>query len=287
MFNDLRLALRQLRLTPGFTAVVAFVLALGIGVNVATFGAIDALFFRAPAGVRAPEALRRLNVTMPPVPGQQIFFNINHSLADVAALRAHRDTYAQVGAYAEGTAVLAAGDAAADPSSEPPKSQVTLADRAYFDALGVRPMLGRLFTASEDSAFDAAPVMVATRAYWEHALGGDRAALGHTVRVNGRPFTLIGVLPDGFRGVELTPADVFLPIGMASAIGYQSTFVRKPAFKWLFAVARLAPGVDDRHAAAVGTTVLRAQDAASPGGDGAFDRAQRKRGVSATPRHQH
>src|SRR4051794_17993226 len=102
MYNDLRLALRQLRRTPGFTFVVAVVLALGIGINVATFGAVDALFFRAPEGVRASEAVRRLNVVMPPVPGQQVFFNINHSFSDIAALRARRETFAQVGAYTTG-----------------------------------------------------------------------------------------------------------------------------------------------------------------------------------------
>jgi predicted permease len=286
MITDLRLALRQLRQTPGFTVVVALVLALGIGVNVATFGAIDALFFRAPAGVSAPETVRRLDVTMPPVPGQQVFFNISHSLADVAALRARRETFARVGAYAEGTAVIARDGETADPSGEPPKAQVTLADRAYFDALGVRPALGRLFTAAEDSAFDAAPVALLTQGYWRRAFGGDRAVVGRTVRVNGRPFTVVGILPEGFGGVELTPADAFLPISMASSIGYQSNFIRKPSMKWLHAVGRLAPGVDERQAAAVGTTVLRAQDAANPQPVVGFDK-KRQRGVAATKLNDH
>ncbi|AHG87820.1 permease [Gemmatirosa kalamazoonensis] len=286
MSNDLRLALRQLRRTPGFTIVVAIVLALGIGVNVATFGAVDALFFRAPSGVRAPEEVRRLNVTMPPVPGQQVFFNINHSFADVAALRARHETFAKLGAYTTGTAVVSADGAAAESGGEPPKAQMTIADASYFATLGARPFIGRTFTAGEDSTFDAAPVAVLGYAYWRRAFDGDRALVGRTIRVNGRPFTVVGIMPEGFGGVELTPADVFLPTSMASAVGYQAKFIRKPSMKWLNVVARLAPGIDARRAEAVATTVLRGIDASNPGPVLGFDK-KRPRSIVAAALNDH
>jgi len=286
--DDLRLALRQLRQTPAFSAVVAIVLALGIGVNVATFGAIDALFFRDPAGVRAASEVRRLDVVMPPVPGQQVFFNVNYSLTDIEALRARRETFAQLGAYGIGTASLTDSASRADAAAgvEPRKLDVTLAGRGYFEALGVRPARGRFFAAEEDSAFDAAPVAVVTDAFWRRALGSDPAVLGRTIRLNGRALTVVGITPPGFRGVQLEPTDVFVPVSMAALVGYQSNFIRRPGMKWLRAVARLAPGVDERRASAVGTTVLRAADAASNEKVLGFD-AKRQRGVSAARLNDH
>lgn len=283
MWTDLRPAIRQLRLTPGFTAVVAVVLALGIGINVAAFGALDALFFRDPAGVRAPGEVRRLTVVMPPTPGQQVFFNEGYGLADVAALRARRGTFAALGAYAGGGASLT-DSAGATPAGEPRKLAVTLVGAGYFETLGVRPARGRAFTAEEYDAFGAAPVAVVTDRFWRHTLGADPAAVGRTIRLNGRAVTVVGIAPPGFGGVRLEPADLFLPLGMAATIGYQADYVRRPTSKWLQAVVRLAPGVDDRAAESVGTTVLRAADAANGGPAVGFD-ARRPRSVRATPLH--
>lgn len=288
----MRTALRQLTKTPGFAIIVMLVIGLGIGVNVATFGAIDALFFRPPSGVTDPGTARRLEVTMPPVPGQQVFFNLNYSFADVAALAARHEAFASLAPYATGVASLTdVGTLGRSPAmsaeGEPSKVHVTLAGGRYFQTLGVRPALGRAFTAAEDSTFDAAPVVMLSSRFWHRMFGGDRSVLGTTIRLDGRPFTIVGILPDEFKGIELEPADLFMPVGMASAIGYQSEYIRKPSMKWLSVVARLAPGVDDRRAEAVATTVLHGIDATSADGPVLGFDAKRGRGVKAVPLNSH
>ena len=119
-------------------------------------------------GIAAPETVRRLDVTMPPTPGQQIFFNNNHSLADVEALRARRETFAALGAYSTGKAAITEGRRPRGRAAEGRTSRSSARD--YFEALGVRTALGRAFTAPEHSAFDGAPVVVLSHAYWQRTL---------------------------------------------------------------------------------------------------------------------
>lgn len=263
MLSDFRAAARGLRRAPGFSLLVVFVLALGIGVNVATFGAVDALLFRPPAGVRDPGGVRQLVVEMPPRPGQQIFFNEELSRADVDALRARRDQFAPLGVYSVTEATRTdAAVAAVDPVQR--RLQVVLADPAYFAALGVGAARGRLFTPDETRDAGAASVVVVTDAFWHSALGADPTAVGRSLRLGGRPYTVVGVLPPGFGGVDLRPADLFAPLAAGGTLSYHGESTRDPQTKWLTAVTRLAPGADPRGAAAVASGLLHAVDLAHP-----------------------
>jgi predicted permease len=257
MISDLQYALRQLARAPGFTMLVALCLAVGIGVNVATFGAVDAILYRPPSGVREPATLRRLNVEMPPAPGQQVFFNTGYSSGDVAALGARRETFAALAAFAQGKSFVEAGDVAE-------KVETAVVGPEYFATLGVRPALGRLISGAEAAATSEAPVVVLSHAFWQRALGGDRGVVGRTVRVNGRPMTVVGIAAAGFAGTELEPFALYLPLGHGTVIGYDRRHLQEPGTKWLEIVARLAPGVDPRRAGAVATTVLKGVDAAQP-----------------------
>jgi predicted permease len=224
---------------------------------------------------------------MPPTPGQQIFFNLGYSLADVAAIRARRETFPQIASYTAGMATLTGASApgvslASSIEGEPRKLHVTLTGPQYFEALGVRPVLGRFFTASEDSTFAETPIVVLSHRFWQTTFGGARNVLGTTVRLGGRPLTIVGVAPQGFGGVEIEPADLFLPLGMAPTVGYQRDFIQKPSMKWLHIAARLAPGADDRQAAVIATTVLRGVDAADSAPVLGFD-AKRGREVRPAP----
>ena len=256
MRADLRHALRQLRRAPGFAAVVVLCLAVGIGINVATFGAVDALLFRAPAGVAAVGAVRRLRPETLPVPGQQVFLDEGFSRPELAALRARRDGWTGLAEWSAQSAVLGEGAGAR-------RQPVALVGRDYFRVLGVRPALGRAFTGDEHEPGGAA-VAVASHRYWRTALGGDPSAVGRPVRLNGRPVLVVGVAPRDFAGLELEPPALFLPFGMAAAVGLPPQFTDGTEIRWIDAAVRLAPGVDARRAAAVATTVVRGVQAARP-----------------------
>lgn len=278
MISDLQYALRQLARSPGFTALVVLCLALGIGVNVATFAALDALLYRPPAGVAAPDGLRRLQIERPPAPGQQVFFNLGYSVGDVAALAARRETFASLAVFTDGKVVLEAGGFAG-------KADALVVGPDYFATLGVRAAAGRLLAGAEAGPASEAPVAVLAHGFWMRTLGGDPSVVGRTVRVNGRPVTVVGVAAPGFGGTELRPAALFLPLGMAPAVGYEREHLRDPQHKWLTAVARLAPGVDARRASAVATTVIAGVDAANPGPVLGFDAGGRT--VRAAPIHEY
>ena len=254
MIADLHYALRQLARAPGFTLLVVVCLALGIGVNVATFGAVDALLQRPPAGVREAATLRRLRVELPPTPGQQIFFSPGYSTVDVEALRARREAIASLATYADGRAFVE-GMGVAE------QQDVTVVGPDYFATLGVRPALGRLIGGAEVAVSSEAPVTVVSHAFWQRALGGDPSVVGRTLRVNGRPLTVVGVAAPGFGGTELQPSSVFLPLGLGTVIGYDRRQLQDASTEWLSAVARLAPGTDPRQAGVVATTVLEGVDA--------------------------
>ncbi len=89
----------------------------------------------------------------------------------------------------------------------------------YFETLGVTPLLGRFFGQPEDDKLDAHPVLVVSQRYWQSRFGADPSALGKTVKINGYPFTIIGVAPPSFTGTELVmAADFWVPMSMAHEI---------------------------------------------------------------------
>ncbi|HEY0780715.1 MAG TPA: ABC transporter permease, partial [Gemmatirosa sp.] len=255
MLADLRAAARALRRSPGFSLLVVLVLALGIGVNVATFGAVDALLFRPPAAVRDPGGVRRLRVDMPRATSG-VSFNNGLSLPDLDAVAARRGAFTATGAYLTNFTVVGRGAGAR-------KATVAIVVGDYFRALGVRPALGRLLTAA-DAAPAAPPMVVATYAFWRAALAGAPGLVGRTIVVAGHPVTLVGVAERDFAGVELQPADLMGSLATAAAMGMPVEALRGTDFKMFEGVARLAPGVDPRGAAAAATAAVRGVDAVGP-----------------------
>lgn len=278
MLADLRAAVRGLRRGPGFSLLVVLVFALGIGVNVAAFGAVDALLFRPPVGVRDPGAVRRIRADMPRAGGAQVAFNLGLSLADLDALAARRAVFAATAGYVTNDAVVGRGAGAR-------KVAVTLATGDYFHTLGILPALGRLLMPA-DAAPAATPAVVATHAFWRATLGADPRVVGHTIVVNDHPVTLVGVAEPGFAGVELQPTDLIASLGVGASVGLPLDGIRDPSFKLFQSVVRLAPGVDPRRAAGVATAALRAVDAAGPHAVLGFD-ARRGRVMRADPLHDY
>ena len=276
MLADLRAAARGLRRAPGFTLLVVLVLALGIGVNVATFGAVDALLFRPPAGVRDPGRVRRVRAAAAPAAGR-IAINLGLSVPDLDAIAARRGAFAAAAGYLPPNSTVVGRGAGAR------RARVALVAGDYFGVLGVRPALGRLLTAA-DAAPSAPPAVVATDAFWRSALGGDPRAVGRAIVLGGRTATLVGVAEPGFAGVDLQPLDLVASLGTDALVGMPPAVLRDTAFKLFQGLARLAPGVDPRAAAAAATVAVRGLDAAAGRPVLGFDRA---RVLRADPLNDH
>jgi predicted permease len=127
----------------------------------------------------------------------------------------------------------------------------------YFEVLGVQPLLGRTLTPDDDRTRDGHPVAVLTYGYWKRRFGGDPEVLNRSILVNGFRFTIIGIGPPGFSGVQVQPAsDILAPLAMQAE--FMPGWRGNADTQYLQLVARLKPGVDPRRAES-GANVLFAQ----------------------------
>ncbi len=246
---DVRYALRGLRLRPGLAAAVVLLLALGIGANGAMFGVVDRLLLRPPAGVRAPGGVVRLY-------WRQTFSwagtwtGPSASYPMYALLRDQARELEGIAAYNVSEVSFGRGQAAR-------AVQRAAASASLFTVLGVRPRLGRVFTAEEDRAGAGATVAVLSAAFWRRSFGGDPGVLGRVVRLGARPYTIVGVLEPGFGGLDLEPVDVWVPLGAATGEAPFDTWYGQWGSTWLNVVARLRPGVPPAQAEAEATGLFR------------------------------
>jgi len=235
--RDLRYAVRQLRASPGFTAVAVLSLALGIGANTAIFQLIDAIRLRS-LPVQNPQDLAYIELgrgswragwssTRSARLTYALWDSIRtrqESFAGMLAWSAMRFNIAQSGKakYAEG--LFVSGD--------------------FFNVLGVPPALGRTFTTADDQPGCGSPGAVISYAFWQGEFAGDPAVVGRTVRLNSRLFPVIGVTAAGFFGVEMgRQFDVAIPV-CADPMFWEAGKDRLPSRTawWLSAMARLKPG---------------------------------------------
>lgn len=251
LWQDLRFAVRMLTKSPAFTAVAVVSLAVGIGANTAVFGLVDAALFR-PLDVPAPEELVVLGWRSPagtelPDIGTWGWYlrddngdglSSSYSVRAYEALRDRADVLRAAFAFADGGAV----NVSYDEQSELAATQLVTGN--YFGVLGVEPEVGRLIVADDDRV-DADAVAVLSYGYWQSRFGGDADAVGATVRLNGSPFTVIGVTPPSFRGtlqVGDNP-DVSVPVARQPQVSTSSRDMTLPRNWWLHVMGRLAPGV--------------------------------------------
>jgi putative ABC transport system permease protein len=229
IISDVRHALRTFLRNPGYAIAVVLTLALGIGVNTTMFSVVDAVLLR-PVPLNAPDRVVKVGP-------RGFLYSTFRAVREESA-----DAFSAMSAYA-------GGGAAVSTLNGTQVASVTFVDEDYFDVLGVRPAIGRLFDDREHVP-GAAPVAVVTEAFWRLHLQADSAALGRTVRAGDGEATIVGVLPRGFRGLDLDiSVDVFMPITSAAVITPQSnylsdTVVRGSSPSVLNVVARLRDGVD-------------------------------------------
>ena len=220
--QDIRYSLRQLRRNPGFTAVAVITLALGIGATTAIFSVVNGVLLK-PLPYPQPEQLVAVWLT---APGMNIK-DLNPSPAIYFVFRDQNRTFQDLGLYT-GVSRNVTGH------GEP--EHVAGLDVTYglLRTLGVRPMLGRPFTRSDDEPGSPDTVML-TYGYWRRKFGGDRATVGKTITVDGKLRQIIGVLPQSFHfgGSDLA---LLIPLQLDRA----KTFLGDFSFD---GIARLKPGV--------------------------------------------
>jgi predicted permease len=194
--QDLRYAVRMLQKSPGFTVAAVLMLAIGIGVNVAAFGFFDLMFLR-PLPVRDPGTLLRFDRSAP------------GGFAD-------NFIYAEVAFYCERSktlsAVLASSGARLTIEGEQKQLNASFVTANFFSDLGASARLGRMLDPARDEAPDAQPVVVLGQGFWQRHFGADPSVIGKTIRVSGRPATVIGVVSSEFSGLGLDTPDLWAPI---------------------------------------------------------------------------
>jgi macrolide transport system ATP-binding/permease protein len=203
---DIRYSLRALRRQPAFAAVAVLSLTLAIGANSAIFSFADALLLR-PLPVTDPAALFDVTSTTPDNPFDGMSF------PDYRDLRDKSRSFSGVAAYRLTTLA-----AAADPAAPAQMRFANLVSDNFFAAAGVTPAAGRAFLPGEAVA-SAQPVAMVSYDFWQQNYAGERTAIGSPLRLNGIVFTIVGVAPASFTGLDrfIRPS-VFVPLGMAQRL---------------------------------------------------------------------
>ncbi len=195
--QDVRIAWRMLRKSPGFTVVAIVTLALAIGANAVVFSILNALVLR-PVNVPDGGNLYQIEQAKDHIPSQ--------SYADYVDLRDRNKSF-------DGLALYGIDKVGLDTNGTPSPAWIYEASANYFDALKVQPYLGRFFHAADDRGVNSAPYMVLSYAFWTNHFHGDTGIVGRAVRVNDAAYTILGVAPEGFRGTEVFYApDFWVPI---------------------------------------------------------------------------
>jgi len=233
MLTDLKLALRQLRKSPGFALTAIITLALGIGANAVVFSVLNALILKP---VNVPHGQNLYMVQRGQYPSQ--------SYLDYLDMRDRNRTFESL------MMAQIVGAVGVDTGGNPSTAWPELASGNYFDALGIHPYLGRFFHAADEKGYDSAPYVVLSYSYWRSHFDGDRGVVGRTVSVNKHPFTIIGVAPESFRGTELFFAPAFwMPLVDEPMVGGFNDLQYRGNHS-PFILGRLRPGVTPAQAIA-------------------------------------
>ena len=238
--QDVRYALRMFGRTPGFTTVVVITLALGIGANTAVFSLINAALLKM-LPVKDPQQLVQL-IKFQPIYGE------NDGFSYPEFERFQRETQSFSGLLAFATL----GDVNVEVNGHGEIANGQVVSSSYFSTLGVSAILGRTIQPTDDQA---STVAVISYRYWRDHLAGDPAVVGKKIVINNYPFTIIGVTPPEFFGLQPgQPVDVSVPLKMIAPlrpeyamIGTPYNVLTWPARSAFLIMGRLQPGRDRRH----------------------------------------
>jgi len=236
LFQDLRYALRQLGKNPGFTALAATTLALGIAANSTIFSWINSTLFDPIPGISNTSnmvTIQRGDRSEHPSPP--------FSYADYADLRDGSHSFSGLLGYHDDYISITG-------SGKPERIYGALTSANYFEVLGVHPILGQTLQATAANERKGAPVAVLGYDLWQSRFAGDPAIVGKTIQLNLSNYTIIGVAPQGFQGCKTgLRTEIWLPLGMDSQI-WGSNRIDDRGLSWLNVLGVLRPGVDHRQA---------------------------------------
>jgi putative ABC transport system permease protein len=204
ILHDVRYGLRSLRLSPGTLLAGSFALALGIGLTTTMFSVIYGLLIKG-LPYDEPSRIAVVKFIDPTQPGVDALV----PLADLTKYRAQQRSFESLGGYAAATVNVSGGD-------RPDRVAAARVTTGVLEVTGVRPALGRTFGAA-DVAVDAPPAAVLSYALWRDRFAADSAALGGTLRVDGRLHTIVGVMPPDFEFPAVTKVWLPLPLQADSA----------------------------------------------------------------------
>jgi predicted permease len=228
--QDLRYAARMLRRSPGFTAVAIVTVALGIGANTAIFSIVNAVLLR-PLPFPEPDRLVRIAFNEPGLGLRDVPF----SVPELDDLRNRAGVFKDVSTIASASENLTG-------AGHPERLEFMVTHPNYFSMLGATPQIGRLF-GPQDFALGFAPVVVISDGLWRRSYGSDPNVIGRTVRLDNDPYTIVGVLPPGFRHPGPTVSG---NVEVFQTAGFSGDPAPPPARGTRFmpaAIGRLKPGI--------------------------------------------
>jgi len=246
--GDIRYALRTLRKSPGFTAVVVLTLALGIGANAAIFSLTDQMLLRM-LPVKDPQQLVLLDG-----PGAFQGRTFNNGTFSYPIYRDFRDRTTVfdgvIGRFPAPLTLISNGQ------SERVAGELVTGN--YFDVLGAGAQIGRTFKPDDDTTPGGHPIVVLSDGYWTRRFARDPGVVNRTLTLNGMPMTVVGVTAPGFNGIVLGESpDVMVPVSMKAQMTPTWDDLQNRRSRWLTVMARLRRGVSREQAEAAMNVIYR------------------------------
>ena len=234
ILQDVRVSVRSLLKSPGFTAVALLSLALGIGGNTAIFTLINQVLLRNLSGSR-PAATRRIrwNSEFGGIAGGIDLgaFGGYFPWDFARQMQASPGPFQGIAAYGSFSNQVSirplAANGTADVNSPALLASVNLVSGNYFSVLGAQPFLGRTIMQPDDATPGSGAVTVLSYHFWQQSLSSDPNIVGKSVSINGTPFEVVGVMPQGFHGIkqELEPVQLWAPISMQTVVLQQPSMI--------------------------------------------------------------
>ncbi|HET9529080.1 MAG TPA: ABC transporter permease, partial [Blastocatellia bacterium] len=242
LLNDVRYGTRMLLKKPAFTAIAVLALALGIGANSAIFSVVNSVLLQ-PLPYKEADRLVILWEKVPQMDTSVAYLNFvdwreqNQVFESISAFR--RDSFNLTGA------------------GEPERLQGRMVSASFFGTLGVRPALGRDFTADEDRP-GAERTVVLSHELWQRRFGGEESILGRQLTLNEQAYTVVGVMPQDFDfGARV---DMFVPIGL-----WADNYKQRGEHPGIYVIGRMKPGVTEEQARADMNAVMGRLEELYPG----------------------
>lgn len=226
--QDLRYAFRILSKSPGFTLVVVLTLALGIGANTAIFSVVYAALLR-PLPYRDPARLLFLGENRSQLDDRLNIMQVSYP--DFQDWKKSSRTVQSFAGFDGDAFTLSAGD-------EPKNTFAAQVTPNFFSTLGVRPALGRDFVDGEDQA-DGPHVAILSDSFWRSEFSADRNVIGRVIHLDGKPATIVGVLPNNFEFAPANSAPIWVPLHITGDL------VTRRSLRWFSVIGRIGPGTSE------------------------------------------